>query len=220
MSVIEFYDGLAADYHLVYADRWDEVVEGQGGAIDRLIRSARPGARDILDCSCGIGTQAIGLAHRGYSVLGTYISERSIERARSEAARLGADLSFGIADFRDLVGVAGEFDVVLSLDNALPHLLDDDDIARALRAMRAKLRPSGLLLISTRDYDAALIDRPATARPLVVAGPPRRLVVRFHDWDAPDSRSTRCASSSSPRPRRAGRWRTTVAATARSPPKR
>jgi SAM-dependent methyltransferase len=187
VSVIEFYDGLAADYHLVYADRWDEVVAGQAEAIDQLIRSVRPGARDVLDCSCGIGTQAIGLARRGYRVLGTDISERSIQRARVEAARLGAELSFGVADFRDLASVTGDFDVVLSLDNALPHLLDDDDVAQALHEMRAKLRPGGLLLISTRDYDAALMDRPATAPPLVVAGPPRRLVVRFHDWDAPDS---------------------------------
>jgi SAM-dependent methyltransferase len=187
VSVIEFYDTLAPDYHLVYADRWDDVVEAQGEAIGRLIRSARPDARDVLDCSCGIGTQAIGLALRGYRVLGTDVSERSIERARVEAARLGAKLAFGVADFRDLAGATGDFDVVLSLDNALPHLLDDDDVVRALRAMRAKLRPGGLLLISTRDYDTALIDRPATASPLVVAGPPRRLVVRFHDWDGPDS---------------------------------
>ncbi len=186
-SVADFYDGFASDYHLVYGDRWDEAVERQGAAIDRLIRQAHPGAREILDCSCGIGTQAIGLARRGYRVCGTDISEGSVERARVEATRFGADVAFGVADFRDLAGVAGEFDVVISCDNAVPHLLDDVDVSKALRAMRSKLRPGGLLVISTRDFDRALVERPATAPPILVAGPPRRVVVRLQDWDGPDS---------------------------------
>lgn len=186
-SVVDFYDGLATDYHLVYEDRWDEAVDWQGAALDELIRSRRPQASGVLDCSCGIGTQAIGLALRGYRVHGTDISKASIERARAEAARLGAEVSLGVADFRELGDVSGEFDVVISCDNALPHLLDDDDLLRALRSMRSKLSPGGLLLISTRDFDRALVDRPSAPVIQVVAGPPRRLIVRLHDWDAPDS---------------------------------
>jgi glycine/sarcosine N-methyltransferase len=186
-SVVDFYDGLAPDYHLVYGDGWDDAVAGQGAALDALIRSARPAARDVLDCSCGIGTQAIGLALRGYRVMGTDISGRSIERADAEARRLGADVAFGIADFQDLGPVEADFDAVISCDNALPHLLDDRDVVRALRAMGAKLRPGGLLVVSVRDYDAALMDRPVTAPPIAITGPPRRLLVRMHDWDPPES---------------------------------
>jgi SAM-dependent methyltransferase len=181
--VTGFYDGFAADYHLVYGDRWDDAVERQGAALDRVIREERPGARDVLDCSCGIGTQAIGLAQRGYRVTGTDLSERSLERARVEAARLGATVALGVADFRDLAPVAGDFDVVLSCDNAVPHLLDDGDVALALAAMRSKLRPGGLLVVSVRDYDKPLVEVP----PALVPGPPRRLLVRMHDWDAPGS---------------------------------
>lgn len=184
MSVADFYDGLAGDYHLVYGDRWDDAVAHQGEVLDRLIREALDGPADVLDCSCGIGTQAIGLALRGHRVHGTDISERSLERARAEAARLGADVSFAVADFRDLATVPGVFDVVISCDNALPHLLEDAEIAGALQAMRSKLRPGGLLLVSIRDYDK---ERPPPPPPYVVEGPPRRLVVRMHDWDAPDS---------------------------------
>lgn len=187
VSVVDFYDGFARDYHLVYGDKWDEAVQRQGAVLDRLIRHAHPDARDVLDCSCGIGTQAIGLARRGYRVCGSDISERSVERARVEATRLGANVTFSAADFRDLTEIAGEFDVVISCDNAVPHLLDAADVLKALRAMRSKLRPGGLLVISTRDFDRALVERPATAPPLLVAGPPRRVVVRLHDWDAPDS---------------------------------
>jgi glycine/sarcosine N-methyltransferase len=183
-SVSDFYDRLAPDYHLVYGDHWDDAVRGQGAALDRLIRGVHGDAADVLDCACGIGTQAIGLARHGHRVLGTDISERSLDRARVEAARLGAAASFAVADFRDLATVAETFDVVISCDNALPHLLDEREIASALQAMRSKLRPGGLLIVSIRDYDK---ERPAAPPPYVVAGPPRRLVVRMHDWDAPDS---------------------------------
>ena len=40
--VADFYDGLAADYHLVYGDRWDDAVAHQGEVLDRLIERARP----------------------------------------------------------------------------------------------------------------------------------------------------------------------------------
>lgn len=53
--------------------------------------------------------------------------------------------------------------------------------------MRAKLRPGGLLLISVRDYDRALIERPVTATPRIHPGPPRKVLVRLHDRDGPNS---------------------------------
>lgn len=67
ISVARFYDELADDYHLIYAD-WDASIRRQGAALDALIGQDRA---DVLDCACGIGTQAIGLALRGHRVTGT-----------------------------------------------------------------------------------------------------------------------------------------------------
>ena len=187
-SVVDFYDGLAVDYHLIYADRWEQSLKRQGHALDALIRSLLPGARDVLDCSCGVGTQAIGLSLRGYRVIGTDISERSLKRAADTAGRLNAPLTVAAADFRDLSEVAGDFDVVISCDNAVPHLLHEID--RAVAEMHKEARPGGLLVISIRDYDRALIQRPAVAPPLDIPGPPRRVVVRLNEWDSPTVRCT------------------------------
>ena len=182
-ATVRFYDGLADDYHLVYGDDWDAAVEERGAALHALIRSHLPDATTVLDCSCGIGTQALGLALRGYHVVGTDISPGPIRRAQREAARLGVAVRFSVADFRDLSAVSGEFDVVISCDNAIPHLLDESDLPKALAQMRSKLRAGGLLVITMRDFDRALLDKHPIGSPAVIPGSPRRVLVRLHDWD-------------------------------------
>ncbi|MFE6668702.1 class I SAM-dependent methyltransferase [Streptomyces sp. NPDC057697] len=163
ISVTRFYDELADDYHLIYPD-WDASIRRQGAALDALI--GRDGA-SVLDCSCGIGTQAIGLAQRGHHVTGTDISPRAAARAAREAARRSLDLRTAAADMRRLPFPDGRFDTVVCADNSLPHLLTDQDVRTALAEMRRVLRPSGLLLVSTRPYDDLLRDRPASTPPQI-----------------------------------------------------
>jgi hypothetical protein len=51
---------------------------------------------------------------------------------------MGVELTFGVADFRTLArDVDGTFDVVISCDNSLPHLLTDDDLHAAARNIHA-----------------------------------------------------------------------------------
>lgn len=178
-----FYDALADDYHLVYAD-WETSVRRQSLALDRIIRSGlgRGPRRRVLDCTCGIGTQSLGLAALGYDVVGTDVSERSIARARKEARTRGLDVRFEVADLRALsVSTDRPFDVVLSADNALPHFIDEADLALAIGRMIAHARPGGLVMASIRDYDALLESRPL-ATPPVATGPPGARSVTFQLW--------------------------------------
>ena len=184
MSVVDFYDALADDYDIVYGGRWEDAVARQGKVLDALLQAALgPGAKDVLDCSCGIGTQALGLAMQGHRVHGTDISERAVERARREASKFGLAATFGIADFRDLGSIPGTFDALISCDNSIPHLQADSEVRQSIASMRTKLRAGGLVMVSIRDYDRWIVDRPPTALPTLVQGPPRRLLVRFHDWE-------------------------------------
>ncbi|MFE5893897.1 class I SAM-dependent methyltransferase [Streptomyces sp. NPDC056462] len=162
-SVAHFYDELADDYHLIYAD-WDASIRRQGDALDALIGQERAA---VLDCSCGIGTQAIGLALRGHRVTGSDLSPRAAARAALEAARRGLHLRTAVADMRRLPFSDGQFDTVVCADNSLPHLLTERDVHAALAEMRRVLRPAGLLLVSTRPYDDLVRDRPASTPPQV-----------------------------------------------------
>ncbi len=184
-SARSFYDGLAGDYHLLFED-WPASARRQGEVLDRLLRrllGESPLA--VLDCCCGIGTQAIGLALLGHRVHATDLSPQAVNRAAREAAAVGASLTLGVADVRTLQEqVEGVFDAVIACDNSLPHLLDDEDLRRGVAGMAAKLRPGGLFLATTRDYDALVKERPAATPVRVLAGPPRRLAFQVWDWSA------------------------------------
>jgi SAM-dependent methyltransferase len=177
---------LAPDYHYIYAD-WKASIQRQSQALHALIqREAKFPAKTLLDCSCGIGTQVIGLAQLGYEVHATDLSPKAIERAQVEAAKAGVTIHFGVADLRSLsTQVAGLFDVVLSCDNALPHLLTNVDLDLALQNVRAKLKPKGLFLASLRDYDELIQRRPRSSPPQVVEGAEgRRIIFQVWDWAA------------------------------------
>jgi SAM-dependent methyltransferase len=185
-SVLDFYEQLSSNYHLIFAD-WQKSVLRQAMVLDRLIRSQmRQFPLTVLDCSCGIGTQAIGLAKRGYQVHATDLSPAAVNRAKEAAESFGVSLTFGVADLRTLdIEIDGEFDVVISCDNALPHLLSNDDLHLAANKLWSKLKPNGLLLASIRDYDQAIQEKPRSTMPEVLDGTEQRRII-FQAWDWSD----------------------------------
>ncbi|MBI3304490.1 MAG: methyltransferase domain-containing protein [Deltaproteobacteria bacterium] len=183
-SVLQFYEQLASNYHLIFAD-WKRAVLQQGVVLDTLIRpylGAPP--LSVLDCSCGIGTQAIGLAVRGYRVHATDLSPTAVERAEREAGSFGVAPTFGVADLRALeTQVEGAFDVVLSCDNSVPHLLSEEELLLTARNMWSKVRANGLLLVSIRDYDQLVREKPRAEKPRIFDSPEgRRIVFQVWDW--------------------------------------
>lgn len=117
MSVRAFYDDLAPWYHLVYQD-WESTVRRQGEALSTLIVSEwGSGVRRVLDAAVGIGTQALGLATKGYCLLGSDISAGVVRRAVGEGRRRGLRLHCMVADMRALPFDDGVMDALISCDN-------------------------------------------------------------------------------------------------------
>lgn len=143
-----FYDDLAPDYHLIFED-WERSIARQTAVLTTLLDAAET----VLDAACGIGTQALGLARAGFAVTASDISSAAVARCAREAAARGLLIRTAVADLRTLD--LGRFDAVVCMDNALPHLLTDEDLAAACASLHRSLVPGGLLLASTRDYDAA-----------------------------------------------------------------
>ena len=184
--VSDFYDGLSPEFHDNMGWDWEAGMREQGTQLDSFISNqvGRQGPFSLLDCSCGIGTQAIGLALQGHQVHATDLSPVSIDCAHQESVNLGVAMTFGIADFRKLSEtVSDTFDVVLSCDNSIAHCSTDEDLAAALASMKTRLKPGGLLLLSLRDYAALVEDKPQFSNDHVQdKSDGRRIVFQVWDW--------------------------------------
>jgi glycine/sarcosine N-methyltransferase len=180
MSTAQFYDGLADTYHALYPD-WHSATRAQGKALHWLLSRLHRDPADIADVACGIGTQLVGLASLGHRVLGADISARAIQRARRECVAAGVPAALVVADMRRLPLAGSCADAVICADNALPHLLADNDVLAALTEMSRVLRPGGTVIITTRDYDRVLAGPPSSTLPQVFRSGGGRIIT-FQLW--------------------------------------
>ena len=110
-----------------------------------------PSALRILDCACGIGTQALGLASLGFTVTACDLSPASVERTRVEAAKRRLNVQLFVADMLDLIEIPDrDFDAVMCMDNALPHLESDEQLFQAATQIRRKLRAGGTAKLNSK----------------------------------------------------------------------
>lgn len=178
-----FYDELADYYHLIFED-WDRSIARQATILGGLLsRQLGAGPLNVLDCACGIGTQAIGLAQLGHHVVASDLSAAAVRRAEKEARQRGLSIQFFVSDMTQLKEIEQSgFDAVVTLDNALPHL-DPSQLKQAAAAIARKLRPNGLFIGGIRDYDALIVERPASLPPAFCGEPgSRRIVHQIWDW--------------------------------------
>jgi SAM-dependent methyltransferase len=117
--------------------------EGSVAAFDPWLPP--PPAR-VLDCACGTGVLAAGLAALGFDVIATDASEAMVRRARERGVaaerRAWEELAF-----------EAEFDAVLCVGNSLTHAPGVAGRRGALSRMAAALRPGGVLLLTSRNWE-------------------------------------------------------------------
>ena len=181
--ILSCYEPLADHYHLIFDD-WDQAIERQARILNPLLAAQGCGhPLKILDCACGIGTQALGFASFGHRVVASDLSRAAVRRATREAERRGLEISFHVSDMTSLMEIADrDFDVVVAMDNALPHLTAEQ-LVRAIKAAGSKLKSNGLFVASIRDYDALILQRPPMQQPAFygIEGK-RRIVHQVWDW--------------------------------------
>ena len=184
MDIIQtFYDNLASQYDKLFLD-WQSATHEQAVILDGLFRTnGFDRSAKLLDCACGIGTQAIGLACLGYPVTASDISEAELAQARERAKRNHAKIRFAHADFRALRETFSEtFDIVICMDNALPHMLSGDALETAVRSITNRIAPGGIFVASIRDYDALLAEKPPYSPPYI-HNTDKGQRVSFQTWD-------------------------------------
>jgi SAM-dependent methyltransferase len=148
--------------------------EGSVEALAPWVDALAPGAR-VLDCACGTGTLAVGLALRGFAVDASDLSPAMIARTRRLAAERGATLRAEVRAWEDLEPGA-RYAAVFCVGNSLTHARDR---VRALRAMAATLR--GVLVLTSRNWER---ERAAGSR-TEVEGPVTRVWTIPERWEDP-----------------------------------
>jgi SAM-dependent methyltransferase len=132
---------LAATYDALDPDRSD--LEVYASIVTEL------GARCVLDVGCGTGTFALMLAERGVAVVAVDPARASLDVA---GGKPGADRVHWVhgdatALRKDL---AGRVDLAVMTGNVAQAIVDEQDWARTLAAVRRCLRPGGHLVFETR----------------------------------------------------------------------
>jgi glycine/sarcosine N-methyltransferase len=176
------YDAFSQDYDRFV--NWPNRLNFELPFIERALQGT--GARRVLDAAAGTGMHAIALAQRGYQVAGADLSAGMIARARQNVAQAGVETDLRVAGFGGLAAAFGDqppFDAILCLGNSLPHILTGADLHAALFDFRACLRPGGLLLVQSRNFDAVLAGRQRWMEPQSHhEGEREWLFVRFYDF--------------------------------------
>ena len=163
-----FYDNLATQYDKLFLD-WQSTTHEQALILNKLFAdSGFSNTSRLLDCACGIGTQAIGLAALGYNVTASDISDGELAVAAERAEKNGVKLRFEHADFCTLSDTFSEqFDIVIAMDNALPHMLTHEALETAVKSIVGRIRPGGIFVASIRDYDSILAEKPPYSAPYI-----------------------------------------------------
>ncbi len=163
-----FYDNMASQYDKLFQD-WQATTHEQAIILDRIFKQEGfdKEAR-VLDCACGIGTQAIGLAAQGYDVTASDISDGELAEARKRAEDNDVKIRFEHANFCALWDSFSEqFDIVIAMDNALPHMITSADLESAVRSIVGQTKEGGIFVASIRDYDYLLEEKPSYSPPYI-----------------------------------------------------
>ena len=184
MDIIQkFYDNLAPEYDKLFLD-WYESTKEQASILDRIFRKNGFDLNaKILDCACGIGTQAVGLASLGYDVTASDVSDGAVLEAKKRALESNLKIRFEKADFCALSEMFDEkFDVLIAMDNALPHMLTEEMLEAAVKSISGRVKNGGIFVASIRDYDSLIKDKPPYSPPYIYkTGNGQR--VSFQTWD-------------------------------------
>ena len=163
-----FYDNMASQYDKLFLD-WNATTQEQAVILNKIFNNnGFSTSAHILDCACGIGTQAIGLAALGYPVTASDISDGELVEAKARAESQGVSIRFEHADFCALTDTFSEqFDIVIAMDNALPHMLTGEALETAVRSITGQIKQGGIFVASIRDYDSLLDSKPPYSPPYI-----------------------------------------------------
>lgn len=170
-----FYDWLADEEVMSGEPFWNRF----GGALNTL-----PSGAHVLDCACGTGYNALTLTRHGFTVSGSDASQAMLTEARR---RLPEDLDLRRCAWSELPeAFDAPFDAVVCTGNSLMHAGDEGSMVAALTGISGVLKPGGLLLLDSRNYEKLRRERPLLEVPRPPIFRSGQAAVAVYTWHWPD----------------------------------
>lgn len=147
------YDDLAAVYGWLLPEEF-LTPEGTAAAFASATGDVDAGGR-VLDCACGTGQLAVGLALQGFDVVATDASPAMIDRTRILASSRGVPVRAEQCRWDELTSRdwGAPFDAVFCVGNSLAHAEGVVERRGALTAIGALLRPDGVVVVTSRNWE-------------------------------------------------------------------
>ncbi len=115
-----------------------------------LVESGKVKPGKALDICCGMGTNALYMAEKGFQVQGIDISPKATEYAREKAEKAGAEISFSVENAVYLPFADEQFDFVF--DMGCFHHISVEERERFLRGVHRLLKPGSKYLVVCFSY--------------------------------------------------------------------
>ncbi|WP_461164089.1 class I SAM-dependent methyltransferase [Arthrobacter sp. R4-81] len=147
------YGSLASVYEWLVPDAKASPA-GNAQGFEMVTAGLDPGGQ-ILDCACGIGLLAVGLAEAGFRVTACDASPAMVERTQALARAHGVEVSTRVCRWDQLPdpGWQDRFDAVMCVGNSLAHAVGRSGRRAALDGMASVLATGGVLALTSRNWE-------------------------------------------------------------------
>ncbi|MFD2467914.1 class I SAM-dependent methyltransferase [Amycolatopsis silviterrae] len=147
------YGALAEVYEWLISDA--KLAPAESAASFDDVLGLLPSDAHVLDCSCGTGQLAVGLAGRGIQVVATDASDAMVRRTAELSEEFGASVRTVRASWEELPEhfEDGTFDMVFCVGNSLHHAEGARGRGAALESMSRLLRRGGRLVLTSRTWE-------------------------------------------------------------------
>ena len=127
--------------HFAIYDVLNSIITQKNHIIETVLK--KHNSKTVLDFTCGTGSQVFYLAKSGYQVTGIDINKDLLDIAKNKAQKISTHVT--LSEGNMCSSTIGDFDVVISIFNAIGHL-NKPDFEKALDNIHHNLTDSGLYI--------------------------------------------------------------------------
>jgi len=134
----------------IFAEAYDEIMcsvdyEAWADYVEALLAKFNSRPHSLVDLACGTGSSTLPFARRGYKTTGVDLSRSMLKKARQKLESENLPAEFIEQDLRHL-SLPEKYDLAVLFQDGLNYLIDENDLAKALKQVHAVLHPSSLFI--------------------------------------------------------------------------